>query len=209
MLYTTSLIGGKAIIVGSDGAAYVTGTAFLSGYYAASEPLTGVPGARDVSGNQCVYDTITVSGNPCTFVAKLSVDGKTVLWGALLGGTGTQTPHAIAMDPNSGVLYLAGETTATDLPVTAGAVQPALHGQSDGFLASVKSDGSAFGFVTYLGGSANDETYGLAVAPDGSLVVAGDTISQDFPVMHAVQQAFGGGPAVHCLSPPIRGTRGQ
>jgi hypothetical protein len=191
ILYTSTLVGGSAITVDEQGFAYLAASAYLSGP-GVSTTLAGVPGARDVTGSQCTLNAINLTGNPCTYVAKLSADGTTLVWAAVLGGTGTQTPHAIARDPNSGVVYVAGETTATDLPVTAGVIQPALHGQSDGFLASVSADGSAFGFVTYLGGMADDRIYAMALTSSGQIVVAGDTVSPDFPVSGAIQPAIGG-----------------
>jgi hypothetical protein len=178
--YTATLTGATAITVDSQGFAYVAGSA-------AWGALPTGPGVKDVTGGQCAP-----SGEWCTFVAKVSVDGTTILWQAILGGSGTQTPHAIVRDPNSGVIYVAGETNAPDLPVTAGAIQPALHGQVDGFIASLAPDGSAFGFVTYLGGSQDDEIYALALTSGGQIVVAGDTLSQDFPVGAAIQPAIGG-----------------
>src|SRR5205085_11127480 len=47
---------------------------------------------------------------------------------------------------------------------------------------------------TYLGGSANDYIYGLEVANSGSIYVAGQTFSSDFPVTSgAFQTSCGGG----------------
>jgi hypothetical protein len=176
--YTSSLMGGSAITADAQGFAYVAGGVNLPIF-------PGVPGARDATGSQCTT-------NGCTCVAKLSADGTALVWAAVLGSSADQIPHAIARDPNSGVLYVAGETTATDLPVTADVIQSTLHGQSDGYLASVSADGSAFGFVTYLGGSANDEIYAMTLTSDGHIVVAGDTLSPDFPVTNAVQPILGG-----------------
>jgi hypothetical protein len=177
--YTSTVAGGAAIAADSQGFAYLAGAVSLPAF-------TGVAGARDVTGSQCSTNMF------CTYVAKLSADGTTLSWAAILGGSASQTPHAIVRDPNSGIVYVAGETTATDLPVTVGVIQPTEHGQSDGFLASVSADGSAFGFVTYLGGSANDQIYAISLTSTGQIVVAGDTLSPDFPVSGAIQQAMAG-----------------
>jgi len=181
--YDSSTAGGSAITVDAQGSAYVAGAVHLPAFQ-------GVPGAREITGSQCEANFTVYS--TCTYIAKLSADGTSLNWAAILGGSLTQAPHAIARDPNSGEIYVAGETTATDLPVTGGVIQPTLHGQTDGFLASVAPDGSAFGFVTYLGGAANDEIYALSLTPSGQIVVAGDTFSPDFPVIGAAQQSIGG-----------------
>jgi hypothetical protein len=165
--------GANAIIVDAQGFAYVAGT---TGTLSAFQ---GVAGARSVTSTTGV------------FVAQLGTAGTTLPWAAILGGSGSDTPHAIARD-TSGVLYVAGETTSTDLPVTAGVIQTVAHGHSDGFVASVSADGSAFGFVTYLGGSADDQIYAMALTSGGQIVVAGDTLSPDFPVTGAIQPLLGG-----------------
>jgi len=179
--YASTLIGGTGITVDSQGSAYLAGV-----YFGTS--LQGIPGARDLTGSQC-------TNNACTYVAKLSADGTTISWEAVLGSTGDQSPGAIIRDPNSGLIYVAGSTTATDLPTTAGVVQPVPHGGRDGFLASLAADGSAFGFVTYLGGSADDSIGWTTLTADGHIVVTGSTWSPDFPVSNALQSAMGGGGA--------------
>jgi hypothetical protein len=185
VLYNSSVTGGSAITVDQQGFAYLAGSTFLPAFQ-------GVPGARNITGSQCTYNANLVTYTHCTYVARLSTDGTALSWAAMLGSSSDQMPHAIARDPNSGVVYVAGETTATDLPVTAGVIQPAAHGLSDGFLASVSPDGSAFGFVTYLGGMADDRIYAMTLTASGQIVVAGNTFSPDFPLSRAVQPAMGG-----------------
>src|SRR5260370_40991592 len=52
--------------------------------------------------------------------------------------------------------------------------------------------GSAMIYSTYLGGSGNDEGYGMAVDRAGNDYVTGYTISTDFPTMNPLQPANGG-----------------
>ncbi len=154
-----------------------------------------------VSGNAITFDqhgyVYVAGGNASSppFVTKLTPDLQTATWTAALSSGSSGTPHAIAVDPNSGVVYIAGETTAATLNTTAGVVQPTGGGESDGFIASVSPDGSAFGFVTYLGGSGNDQIYAMTLDGAGNIVVAGDTRSADFPVANAVQPKVGGNAA--------------
>jgi len=56
------------------------------------------------------------------------------------------------------------------------------------------ADGSKFTFLTYLGGSGDDNIAGLTLTSSG-LVVAGTTMSSDFPIANAVQTAYPGNAA--------------
>jgi len=66
-------------------------------------------------------------------------------------------------------------------------------GAYDAFAAELTAAGTGLVYATYLGGSAEDNAYGLTLTPDGSAYVTGATSSGDFPVTgNAVQGAYGG-----------------
>ena len=69
---------------------------------------------------------------------------------------------AIAVD-SAGNAYVAGETESSNLPVTAGALQITLAGHSDAFVAKVNSTGTAWQYLTYLGGNRYDGAEAIAV----------------------------------------------
>lgn len=80
--------------------------------------------------------------------------------------------------------------TFSDFPVTATALQPCFGGGlSDAFIGKVDATGALF-YASYLGGEGDD--VGLAVAT-GSIVITGETNSEAFPVLNAIQPTFGGG----------------
>nr|WP_321477744.1 SBBP repeat-containing protein [uncultured Paludibaculum sp.] len=63
----------------------------------------------------------------------------------------------------------------------------------DGFLFHMDKDGQSVLQSTYLGGSGDDEVYAMTVGSDGSVYVAGETESDDFPTTSgAPQTAIGG-----------------
>jgi uncharacterized protein (TIGR03437 family) len=143
------------------------------------------------------------------FVAKLSPAGDQLVYSTLLGGSLDDYADAIAIDA-SGNAYVTGGTQSTNFPVTAGAVQktyggrggqpgfPRLGGQpiftsGDAFVAAVSPNGSKFNFVTYLGGSYDDTPFAIALDSSLNIVVAGQTISTDFPTTPgAYQTAYAG-----------------
>lgn len=119
------------------------------------------------------------------FVAKFTPAGQ-VVYSTYLGGTATDDALGVTED-STGNAYVGGETMSTDFPTTAGAFQTTNHGSLDGFVTKINPTGSALVYSTYLGGSVDDELFGIAVDPFGEAYVAGSTQSTDFPVANAFQ----------------------
>gem|GEM_PF-595499 len=91
---------------------------------------------------------------------------------------------SVAVD-SEGCVYVAGYTDATDFPVTCG---PSHMGSIDAFVSKRSADGLTHLFWTYLGGQDVDCASSIAVDLHGNAYVTGYTHSQDFPLMHPVQQ---------------------
>lgn len=188
---------------GNDGTAAIA----VSGnkiYVAGSTTSTDLP--RTTGGAQDTFRGGTMSGTD-GFVALLTADLKTLAQATYLGGSDDDVVTALAVPANSlgGYnVFVAGTTSSTNFPGTAGGAQPAGAGllaatgglfDSDGFVAALKSDLTALTQATYLGGRSTDEVHGIAVSPDGGFVyVAGETQSEmDFPrVAGGAQDTFGG-----------------
>ena len=114
-----------------------------------------------------------------------------------LGGSGDDlgSPsgvQGIAVDPE-GNAYIIGATDSTDFPATPGVFQTKLAGGSgvfgcfngipaDAFVTKLNKSGDAIVYSTYLGGSDDDCGEGIAVDPSGNAYVAGETLSNDFPI---------------------------
>jgi hypothetical protein len=90
-----------------------------------------------------------------------------------------------------GQAYVTGGTGSTDFP-TRNALQPALAGSSDAFVAQFTSNGRALRYATYLGGSESDRSTDIAVDRRGQAYVTGETGSTDFPTRNALQPALAG-----------------
>ncbi|MCU1238012.1 MAG: hypothetical protein JWP63_5979 [Candidatus Solibacter sp.] len=166
------------IAVDAAGSAYVTG-------YTVSPNLatTGV------------YQTKYASGGD-TFIAKVTPSGNALAFFTYLGGSGDDRVQAIALDA-SGNPIVAGSTTSKNFPVTAGAVQKDLKGNTDVFVAKVSANGAQVLYATYLGGTQSqgsaylEEARGVAVDPQGNIVITGITNSTDFPSVRAIQSFSG------------------
>jgi Beta-propeller repeat len=130
------------------------------------------------------------------FVTKLNSTGQALVYSVYIGGSGTDGGRGIAVDP-SGNAYVAGFTTSTDFPTTAGAFQPQHGGGAagvplDAFALKLGPDGTLV-YATYLGGRDDDVALGIAVDPTGRAHVVGGTHSANFPAVNAVQPRLGGG----------------
>lgn len=88
--------------------------------------------------------------------------------------------YHLAKDANNN-LYVTGKTSSANFPLN-GAGQPGLaDGLNDSFVSKLNAAGNALLYSTYLGGSDEEEAYGIAVDANGGAYVAGWTWSSDFP----------------------------
>jgi hypothetical protein len=104
-----------------------------------------------------------------------------------LGGSGDDFGCGVAVG-RDGAIYVAGWTSSTDLPTTAGAAQPENAGDRDAFVAKLDPTGTQLVYLTYLGGTGTEfEVVAVAVDEAGNAFVSGSTKSSDFP---ATEGAF-------------------
>ena len=64
----------------------------------------------------------------------------------------------------------------------------------DAFIAKLDNTGSKLLYLTYLGGSADDGAYDLAINSSGNAYVTGFTVSPDFPTRNALFNQISGTP---------------
>jgi hypothetical protein len=174
---TTSNEVANAIAVDASGNAYVTG--FTDG----GSPAFPFP----------TVNPIQATGFNDAFVTKFSSSGN-MIYSTLLGGTGTDTGMAIAVD-NLGNMYVAGKTQSTDFP-TFKPFQPSPGGSTgkpDAFLTVLNPQGTGFVYSTYIGGADTDYATGIAVDATGNAYVSGTTNSADFPASVALSPHRGQG----------------
>src|SRR5258706_1538218 len=77
-------------------------------------------------------------------------------------------------------MYLTGRTNATDFPTTVGAYDTSSNGGYDAFVTKLTAAG-ALAYSTFLGGSGEDYSWGIAVDGSGNSYVTGQTTSSNFP----------------------------
>jgi hypothetical protein len=182
LLYSTYLGGtgsddGRGVAVDAAGSAYVTGNTNSADF-----PTTA--GA---------FDT-TFNFGTDAFVAKLSPTGSSLLYSTFLGGSGVDFGSGVAID-TAGSAYVTGETSSADFPTTAGAFDTTFNGGfRDAIVTKLNPAGTALVYSTYLGGSGNDFSPGVAVDAAGSAYATGHAGSADFPTTAgAFDTTFNGG----------------
>jgi protocatechuate 3,4-dioxygenase beta subunit len=104
-----------------------------------------------------------------------------LLYSTYLGGNNSDIGARITVDA-SGNAYVTGETESTNFPTTAGAFDMTSNGNLDVFVTKLNSTGSALVYSTYLGGSADDRGFAIAIDALGSAYITGETNSNNFPV---------------------------
>jgi hypothetical protein len=176
LVYSTYIGGsyedwGLGIAVDGSGNAYVTGYTYSTDYDVTA-------GAFQTTGGGNYLDV---------FVTKLNASGSGLVYSTYIGGSSDDSGNAIAVDV-SGNAYVTGKTQSTNYDVTAGAFQTTGGGTYyDVFVTKLNASGSGLVYSTYIGGSSEDEGWGIALDGSGNAYVTGRTKSTDYDVTSAFQ----------------------
>jgi hypothetical protein len=179
--------GGQGIAVDSSGNAYVTGYTGSTDFPTVN-PFQGTCGGCSKGGQNA-------------FVAKLNAAGSALAYSTFLGGSGSDSGSAIAVD-SAGEAFVTGETTSTNFP-TVNPFQATNQGGYFGvdvFVSELNAAGSALVASSYLGGTQDDYVSGIGVDAGGNSYVAGRTYSSNFPTTPGALQQTG---IINCLPFPI------
>lgn len=164
----------NALLVDLSGSVYVAGLTGSSDFPVSSSFGLTIPG-----------------GGSDAFVARLSTDLSSLAWSGVYGGSGGDQAYALAFG-SANTLWFAGVTSSPSLP-TVNAIQTALSGSYDCFLARIPDTGASLLTATFLGGSSSDFCYALTVDGAGNPILAGSSASANFPVTPGVFQPVRGG----------------
>jgi hypothetical protein len=160
--------GAAAIAIDTSGHAYVTGVTLSTDFPTTPGAFQPTPG----DGFGRVQDA---------FVSKLNAAGSALVYSTYLGATDTGG-NGITVDA-AGHAYVAGFTNSADFPTTPGA----FSSSGNAFITKLNAAGSALAYSTRLGGSVNEQSFGIAVDAAGHAYVTGQTSSPDFPTVHPLQ----------------------
>ena len=188
LVYSTYLGGASAgfgdyglgIAVDNAGNAYLTGQTTSS----ASTPFPTTSGAYQTTLNS-QYGNVFV-----TEIATTQSGSQSLVYSTYLGGSSAiivgDLGSGIGLD-STGKIYVGGDTTSSDFPVTSGAFQITNSAAGKAFVAAfdaTKAGSQSLVYSTFLGGTNGGEgevINGLAVNGNGDAFVSGSTSSSDFP----------------------------
>jgi hypothetical protein len=177
--------GGTSMSVGNGVALDPTGNAYVTGYTDSPAFPTTTP--------------VPFNGCSDAFVAEVDLFGN-IIYSTYLGMAGCASGQGIAVD-NVGNAYVTGYASG---PGSFAALQQwsfgPLNNAYDVFVSEVSANGASISWTTFLGGSALDVGYGIALGPGSagsgsvSIYVTGVTFSADFPTFNPIPQmpGFGG-----------------
>ncbi|MDO7847877.1 gliding motility-associated C-terminal domain-containing protein [Hymenobacter sp. M29] len=134
-------------------------------YVATSTASADFPGLN-------AFQTTYRGGATDAVVCRLSPDLQTLQWSAFVGGRSADAAFGLTLAPN-GLVYVAGSSTSADLPITAGAFQPANKGGADGFVAALTSDGQALRYLCRTGTADADAAEFIQADAASTIYIAG------------------------------------
>jgi len=160
---------GRGVALDSFGAVYATG--FTT---SADWPIT--------------HSVERFQGPVDMFAAKLSPDGRHLIYNSLLGSE----TYGMGIAANtSGNAYLIGHDQSARFPMVH-AFDSNAHQADKAVIVELNPAGDRIVFSTYLGGSGSDEGHAIAIDPQGRLWMTGRTTSTDFPTVHSGVTLYGG-----------------
>jgi hypothetical protein len=168
LVYSTYLGGSdddecRGMALDANGNIYVTGRTFSLNY-----PTTS--GA---------YDELQEgsSGNPNIFVTKLDPSTSQLSYSTYIGSDGWDDAEAITVDAY-GAAYVTGFSSA-NYPTTSGAYDITHSSAADVIVTKFDSLGRGLAYSTLLGGTSDDQAYGIALDAGGNIWVTGTTSAPD------------------------------
>lgn len=174
----------RAVAVDSEGRALIVGSVsptvgpLFPGDFLPVNPVQAAFGGGDRDGYLARFDTRREGTN--------AVDLAT-----FFGGDGFDELTDVAVDPVGRILAV-GNTTSSNLTVAI-PVSSRLSGERDAFLLQLNPPATGLEFASHLGGSGWETARAITpIANPTGIVIAGDTLSPDFPATNAFQSTFRG-----------------
>jgi gliding motility-associated-like protein len=209
LMYSTYL-GGTGSETPNSIVANDAGELFIFGVTSSTNfPMAGTPYDNSYNGGPPIGNNLTnnldFTGGTDLFVARLSVDGSSLLASTYVGGSGNdgcnitnlkfnygdQYRGEIVVDDLNNV-YVSSMTQSGNFPVVLGS-QGAISGSQDAVLFKMNGALSTMLWSTFYGGSGVETGNSIQLSSNGNVYVAGGTTSGDLMVTGGHDQSANGG----------------
>ncbi len=157
---------------------------------------------QEIAAHYAITDTNRVGFKLAKYDASTPLYIDPLIYSTYLGGNGYDRGALYVAVDRADNAYVIGTTSSPDFPIATGAFQRTCgscyyengNWYGNAFVTKINPSGSALVYSTYLGGSNNEEGFGIAVDSEGDAYVTGFTTSTNFPVTPgAFQTTYGGG----------------
>ncbi len=173
-LVFSTYIGGSASDIGMDIDIDGNGYCYFTGYSEYSFNAT-----TDYPTTSGAYDT-SHNGYTDGFVSKINSTGSSLVYSTFIGGSNDDQSKCINIDPY-GIAHISGWTYQANygrpgFPTTSDGYDTTHNGKSDVFYSRISSSGDKLEYSTLLGGSEQDEGYGMVINDYGDINLVGVTL---------------------------------
>ncbi len=107
-----------------------------------------------------------------TLTIDPSVNLSNLSFSTFLGGGVDDEGNAVAVD-RTGSVYVAGQTTSSSFPTTAGTFDTTFNNKSDAFVTKLNAAGTDLIYSTFIGGNQNDYAEDIALDEMGNVFITG------------------------------------
>ena len=143
---------------------------------------------NNIVGNNFKTDSkaMVTNYNEITMLPGYSVDFK-----GYIGGIYNDNARKVVVDQNENI-YVIGYTYSSDFPMKNAWNATFGGGNTDVYVAKFSQDGNLL-WSTFLGGSGEDQGWGIALDANDNVIVTGITGSTNFPILNGYQSGNRGG----------------
>jgi len=121
-------------------------------------------------------------------VFKLSPNCSSLLFSAAMPGNSEEVIYSVDLNKNNDIFI--GGTTTGDMQI-ANATNSYIGGNTDGFFAKIKFDGSSLLKAKYFGTTANDQVFSLEIDDNENIFIVGNSLGNISPIGNVYAVANG------------------
>ncbi|MFX0093107.1 MAG: SBBP repeat-containing protein, partial [Candidatus Hodarchaeota archaeon] len=133
------------------------------------------------------------SGGTDAFLTKITPDGQNVIFSTYFGGVDDDQIKRVTTDGNDDIIVIGVTSSEEQFPIKNALRSNKSTTEWDVFLSKFSSDGQELIFSSFYGGTRPWGPATVICDSNNNIIAAGETNSQEFPVVNAFQDQYGGG----------------